>query len=716
MLIAGLLVAGIYSTNVLAEEAPLLEEPQVPVVEETPVEPTEPVEPVVPPAPDLDADDDGVNDDADNCVDVANDDQTDTDENGVGDACEESTDGEGEVAGLNARIQIPPVTFCHWTEGDHYNQLTLPVQALGAHLVHQNNQDIIPFLKNWDAEGQAIWDNDCETTVVSNGGSITIVKEIAEGSNSEATFEFFVNQESAGTLGDGASTTQALGVGSHTISEIVPEGWEYPQISCTDQSVGDDGEVIVELSEGEQVTCTFTNAQVQESCRVEVSSAEGDAGIGNGPAVLAWIHVPGWTHLLESVASWIWDTYQVLPGNMGTDEAKTFTKDFYVDGPVNDATLNLAADNRYWITINGDDVASNTGEFNYGAVTGPLDVTSFVDSGWNTITMKIENIANGSTNPEENPAAGIYHLVVNGEVKEECKQPDPEDESTLTVVKLVENDFGGTATSSDFNMYVTWYTNNTNDESDPWRGFPGDANGTTFTFNPGTFLVGEDNVPGYSMVIDTNAGPRCSGGQDLHEGEDLTCTVINKQLPIGGDNPSCEELEGENGWYGEYFNYSWERPDMYHYYSGYPGETYEPFGDTFGTELWGEPTDNTSTSSDWYDMDDEFRFSRVDADLEFGESFFPFFNAQVEETTYLPNVDYHFGVHWSAVVDVPVDGASYNVFGKVDDDLWIYVNGVRHDFGNPGPTGVHGPVGITTSFTLSDGDVMDVYYAERSPG
>lgn len=793
LVLALILVAGLFYSSpnsAKAEDAPVTD-PAPEVTEPTeptePVEPTEPTEPVDP-APDLDADDDGVNDDTDNCVDVANADQLDSDENGTGDACEESA--EGEVQGL--RISVPKVDICHVPESGGYIPLSLPWVGVLAHTGANHtgpgsNEDIIPPFgaypgKNWDAEGQAIHANGCEEPVqaadeitlhtskiicdeesdLPNWGAVdndtidaTTATDwmTAEGANkgcyfAEAwNFQWVDNALDAGNPGDNTavaggswstpfsgstvidvSNISRLWFRETTDSNYIPfTGQNTDQnvsaeMYCGSDVLHYDNWEFIDINEehADDYYCVAWNVPVEreQACKVEVSSEAGDAGIGNGAAVLAWIHVPGWTHLLEGVASWIWDTYQVIPGNMGTDEAKTFTKDFYVDGPVNDATLNLAADNRYWVTINGDDVASSTGEFNYGAVTGPLNVTAFVDSGWNTITMKIENIANGSTNPEENPAAGIYHLLVNGEEKEECDQPDPEDESTLTVVKLVENFFGGTATSSDFNLNVTWYTGNTNDESDPWRGFPGDADGTTFEFNPGTFLVGEDNVPGYSMVIDTNAGPRCSGGQDLHEGEDLTCTVINKQLPETkrGDEVSCEELaEEENGWYGEYFNYSWERPDMYHYYSGYPNETYEPFGDTFGTELWGDPTDPTSTSSDWYDLDDEFRFSRVDADLEFGEYFFPFFNGAVEETTYLPNVDYHFGVHWSATVDVPVDDSDYNFFGKVDDDFWVYVNGVRHDFGNPGPTGVHGPVGISGTLHLSDGDVIDVFYAERSP-
>ena len=44
-----------------------------------------------------DVDGDGVNDDVDNCPDVANADQADADADGIGDACEADSDGDGVI-------------------------------------------------------------------------------------------------------------------------------------------------------------------------------------------------------------------------------------------------------------------------------------------------------------------------------------------------------------------------------------------------------------------------------------------------------------------------------------------------------------------------------------------------------------------------------------------------------------------------------------------
>ncbi len=208
-----------------------------------------------------------------------------------------------------------------------------------------------------------------------------------------------------------------------------------PEMYCGSDALNYDNWEWIDASPDTDYYCVAWNVpkEKSESCRVEVVSEVGDEGIGNDDAVAAWVH-PTWTTGLNSVATWIWDSFNVQ--NLVTDESKTFTKNFYVDGSVDDATLNLAADNRYWVTINGDPVISNTGEFNYGAVTGPTDIKSYVDPGWNTIEFKIENMANGDLNPESNPVAGIYQLVVNNSAKTQCTQPPQEEEkSDVTVCK-----------------------------------------------------------------------------------------------------------------------------------------------------------------------------------------------------------------------------------------------------------------------------------------
>ncbi len=157
-----------------------------------------------------------------------------------------------------------------------------------------------------------------------------------------------------------------------------------------------------------------------EACRLEVVSLEGDEGVVNGDAVEAWNH-PSWATNLNAFADWIWDAEYV--NDPEVDEARTFAKSFWVTGPVNDATLTFAADNRYWIEINGDEVASSTAELNYGT-TQTLDVESFIDEdALNTIVMKIENIGVVGETEEGNPAAGIYQLIINAAEENNMCEP-----------------------------------------------------------------------------------------------------------------------------------------------------------------------------------------------------------------------------------------------------------------------------------------------------
>ena len=153
----------------------------------------------------------------------------------------------------------------------------------------------------------------------------------------------------------------------------------------------------------------------------------------------------------------------------------------------------------------------------------------------------------------------------------------------------------------------------------------------------------------------------------------------------------CEDLEGQSGWYGEYFNYLVSHPDMELPSSMWPDKTH---GDPLGGG-W---------TADWYD-NEYYRFNELDANLEFGEDFFPF-DAFPEEIH--NGHDYHFGTHWSAKITVPAPG-DYNYTLVSDDDVWVYIDG------NPTAdnSGIHPPTTITDLVSLTDEHIVDVFFAER---
>ncbi len=89
--------------------------------------------------------------------------------------------------------------------------------------------------------------------------------------------------------------------------------------------------------------------------------------------------------------------------------------------------------------------------------------------------------------------------------------------ATLTVTKIVENDDGGTATTTDFKLYVHSVEV---------------TSGNATTVSPGTYTITEDQVSGYTVSFSAD----CSGGSiTLALGETKTCTITNAD---NGEAPS----------------------------------------------------------------------------------------------------------------------------------------------------------------------------------
>ncbi len=106
------------------------------------------------------------------------------------------------------------------------------------------------------------FDNIVEETEAS---SITVVKTtIPNGAVGTFQFDAFGN---ALTLDAGQSFTyNDLTPGTYTISETVPNGWDLTSINCNDPDSGTTyttTDAVVDLDEGENITCTFVNTQTE---------------------------------------------------------------------------------------------------------------------------------------------------------------------------------------------------------------------------------------------------------------------------------------------------------------------------------------------------------------------------------------------------------------------------------------------------------------------
>src|SRR3989344_5968009 len=157
-----------------------------------------------------------------------------------------------------------------------------------------------------------------------------------------------------------------------------------------------------------------------------------------------------------------------------------------------------------------------------------------------------------------------------------------------------------------------------------------------------------------NAVLEFETGELCDDGNTSPgDGCSAQCTF---------ETLMCEDTGEKFGWYGEYFNYSREHPDM-NLPEGEWGKDY------------GEPLSATSTwTADWYN-EEYFRFSRIDPALSFGNDFFPFDMAaeELDGGVATSTHDYHFGAHWRARVGGTPGEYPYTLIS--DDDAWVYVDG-----------------------------------------
>ncbi|MFH0873314.1 MAG: hypothetical protein V1846_00525 [Candidatus Komeilibacteria bacterium] len=152
------------------------------------------------------------------------------------------------------------------------------------------------------------------------------------------------------------------------------------------------------------------------------------------------------------------------------------------------------------------------------------------------------------------------------------------------------------------------------------------------------------------------------------------------------DDPQCQYTPG-SGWWGEYFNYSRYDPDME------------------DNAVWGSTP--LPTQHYWYNEAYK-KMERIDANLAFGNNWFPFSGTAWENKEGLAH-DYHYGAHWRAKVTA-LTSAPYDYILSSDDDSWVLVNGIVV----VNNSGVHASFTKTGQIYLSQGaNIVEVYFAER---
>ncbi len=145
----------------------------------------------------------------------------------------------------------------------------------------------------------------------------------------------------------------------------------------------------------------------------------------------------------------------------------------------------------------------------------------------------------------------------------------PAADADLNIIKIVDNVTTGTATSSDFMIYVKKAGSNV--AGSPTEGEV--SPGTTYTLSMGTYAVSEDSNPAYTESF---SGDCDSEGNVSMAGDDKTCTITNTyQKPDNEDDgddghrpPSatrygCKDLNATN-----YEQFVSSRPELCIYATG----------------------------------------------------------------------------------------------------------------------------------------------------
>ncbi len=150
----------------------------------------------------------------------------------------------------------------------------------------------------------------------------------------------------------------------------------------------------------EQVSTSYISDDSNNSLQVD----------GHNAVDLAFVH-PGWTASIPG-STWVWSEAAVIDGTI--DTYKTFTQTFNISGTPTSATLLIAADNSYKVSVNGSsDLFVDANEDNFTSVDTHNIMAANLVSGVNTISIEVKNWAVAGSTWEGNPAGLVYKLTVN---------------------------------------------------------------------------------------------------------------------------------------------------------------------------------------------------------------------------------------------------------------------------------------------------------------
>jgi len=140
-----------------------------------------------------------------------------------------------------------------------------------------------------------IKDKDIVCTVTNtriNNASLTVIKDAVPNDAQDFSFtttgtglsNFSLDDDSDATLFN-TKIFSDLAAGTYSVTETVVPGWDLTSVVCSDQSPAN----AIDLSQGENVVCTFTNTKLGSISGYKYEDINGD-----GQNISDWVVIPNW--------------------------------------------------------------------------------------------------------------------------------------------------------------------------------------------------------------------------------------------------------------------------------------------------------------------------------------------------------------------------------------------------------------------------------------
>ena len=383
-----------------------------------------------------------------------------------------------------------------------------------------------------------------------NSGFLTLVKAADPDDGTTFTFELGAGQ--AANDGDtsfsidGSGSISLIGFAADTgydLTEVVPSGWQLDSVSCvlsdgtsTGTALGD-GVVEFEIQIGRETTCTFTDSKPGTLTLVkEVNNdnggtasesdwtltADGPSGFF-GPSGVSQPVSAGTYDLTESgpagytASGWVCSAGQIDADSVAVANGDDITCTITNDDVAPSLTLVKVVTNDNGGGAVASDWDLSAGPTGFSGTTGVTSDASF-DAGTYALSelgsAGTVGYVNTSITCDDDPGVEVTEVTLGLGETITCTFVNDDVSPSLTVIKTVVNDNGGTAVPDDFGLTVDGGSV---------------LSGVTNAFDAGAHTVAEVNLAGYAAGV---WGGDCAadGSITLVLAQDATCTITNDDV------------------------------------------------------------------------------------------------------------------------------------------------------------------------------------------